>query len=102
MYEAVTSREETIKIGRAKGIPIFSMPEYVAGLQFDIVYLIHVDRNELPDSITHNGAFRRLVSQVYLGASRAQKILKLASSEERRGYSSILESALKNESLVKR
>jgi len=27
----------------------FSMPEYVAGLQFEVVYLIHADKAELDE-----------------------------------------------------
>ena len=76
------------------------MPEYVAGMQFDTVYLIHIDRNELPDEITHSGIHRRFVSQIYLGASRAKECLILASSDERRGISPILNSAISNGTLV--
>ncbi|EFJ3221860.1 hypothetical protein G5I83_003214, partial [Escherichia coli] len=100
LYEPLTSRDELLKPIKYKGKCLFSMPEYVAGMQFDTVYLIHIDRNELPDEITHNGIHRRFVSQIYLGASRAKECLILASSDERRGISPILNSAIHNGTLV--
>ncbi|EKO5122945.1 UvrD-helicase domain-containing protein [Vibrio fluvialis] len=100
-YEAITDREDLAKLSKLKGKAIFSMPEYVAGLQFDNVYLIHIDKNELPEEITHNGVYRRFVSQVYLGSSRAKSKLSISSSNERRGISQILESAISNGSLIK-
>ncbi|ELI8304713.1 UvrD-helicase domain-containing protein [Yersinia enterocolitica] len=100
LYEPLTSRDELLKPIKYKGKCLFSMPEYVAGMQFDTVYLIHIDRNELPDEITHSGIHRRFVSQIYLGASRAKECLILASSNERRGISPILNSAINNGTLV--
>ncbi|ELB7341471.1 UvrD-helicase domain-containing protein [Vibrio cholerae] len=101
-YKPLTSREEIANLHKLKGKAIFSMPEYVAGLQFDTVYLIHIDKNELPDEVTHNGIYRRFISQVYLGASRAMNSLFISSSAERRGISQILESAIFNQSLIKK
>ncbi|CAK6462812.1 TPA: UvrD-helicase domain-containing protein [Klebsiella pneumoniae] len=98
-HEPLTSRDEIFKPIKFKGKCLFSMPEYVAGMQFDTVYLIHIDKNELPDEITHSGIYRRFVSQIYLGASRAKERLILASSNERRGMSPILKSAITNGTL---
>lgn len=99
LYEPLTSRDEMMRAVKFKGKCIFSMPEYVAGMQFDTVYLIHVDKNELPDDITHSGVHRRFVSQIYLGASRAKESLIIATSNERRGFSPILKSAIDNGTL---
>ena len=76
------------------------MPEYVAGLQFDVVYLIHADRAELAETEYSAGLHRRLVSRSYLGASRAAKKLVIATSEERGGRSDILNCPLKQGSLT--
>jgi hypothetical protein len=78
---------------------VFSMPEYVAGLQFDTVFLVHVDMAEATADATI-GIRRRFVSNVYLGASRAERVLELASSVSRGGPSSVLELALTRGTLV--
>ena len=45
---AITSREPSSELRHAGKRFILSMPEYVAGLQFDTVFLIHVDAAEAP------------------------------------------------------
>lgn len=93
-FEKISSRDDVLKINSIKRKCIFSMPEYVAGLQFDIVYLIHLDRNEIENSNdNYSGEYRRFISQVYLGASRSQTELIMATSSERRGPADILVSA---------
>jgi hypothetical protein len=72
----------------------------VAGLQFEVVYLIHADQSDLSDELLSQGARRRYVNRVYLGASRAQRLLVVASSRERGGRSEILEAPLENRSLA--
>ena len=99
-FEAISSRDDVIRINRLKGKCIFSMPDYVAGLQFDTVFIIHLDKNEVDEDNPHCGLYRRFVSRVYLGASRAKTVLKVSSSKERQGYSSILNGAICNGSLV--
>lgn len=99
---AVTSREDLRELRYAKAKCVFSMPEYVAGLQFDTVYLIHADQVDLADEYLSQGARRRYVSRAYLGASRAVQRLVVASSRERGGRSSILDGPLRNSSLVKK
>lgn len=98
-YEPIESRNDVTKLGRLKGKCIFSMPEYVAGLQFDIVYLINVDRVEVDEENPSCGAYRRFVSRVYLGASRAREELHISACESRQGYSPILEPAINGQSL---
>jgi hypothetical protein len=91
----LTSRDQVPELRYAGKRFIFSQPRYVAGLQFEVVYLIHVDRAELygwDDSIGHR---RRFISQIYLGASRAAQHLVLATSEERGGMSDILSAPLR-------
>ncbi|MFC4214132.1 UvrD-helicase domain-containing protein [Pseudophaeobacter arcticus] len=86
----VESREDLDQLRYAKRKCVLSMPEYVAGLQFETVYLIHVDA---ADWATHDlsvGAKRRYLSRLYLGASRAANRLILVSSHERGGASPIL------------
>ena len=96
---ALTSRDQMDDLRYAKSKCVFSMPEYVAGLQFDVIYLIHADRAELAEADYSAGLHRRVVSRTYLGASRAAKKLVIATSEERGGRSEILSCPLKQGSL---
>lgn len=80
---------------------IFSMPDYVAGMQFESVYLIHLDRAELGDDHENIGNRRRLISRAYLGASRARSRLVVATSHERGGSADILERPIARKTLVK-
>lgn len=101
-FVSVTSREELKELQYANTRCIFSMPEYVAGLQFETVFLIHADQADLSDEYLSQGARRRYINRVYLGASRAQKCLRIAVSNERGGLSEVLNGPLRNGSLKKR
>jgi len=101
-FVAVTSREDLKELQWARSRCVFSMPEYVAGLQFDVVFIIHADQLDLSDVYLSQGARRRYVSRLYLGASRAQQKLILAVSEARGGKSEVLSGPLKNGSLIER
>lgn len=99
-FISITSRDEMSELKYAKKKCVFSMPEFVAGLQFDTVFLIHVDENDfdlIGDSIGHH---RRYISRCYLGASRASKNLLVAASNERGGESRILAGAIAEGTLV--
>ncbi|MCY4303445.1 MAG: hypothetical protein OXC62_01455 [Aestuariivita sp.] len=95
----VDSRDATSELRHVGRRFIFSTPEYVAGLQFDTVYLIHVNRIEAPKS-AGIGRRRQFISNLYLGASRAENLLCLVSCEERGGPSDVLDLALDRGSLV--
>lgn len=100
MFVPVTSREDLKELQFARTRCVFSMPEYVAGLQFEVVFLIHADQTDLSDELLSHGARRRYVNRVYLGASRAQRRLVIAASQERGGRSEILKGPLDNQSLT--
>ena len=95
----IDSREATVEMRHVRKKFIFSMPEYVAGLQFATVFLIHVNQEEAPQN-SGVGRRRQLVSSVYLGASRAEKTLWVACCEERGGPSDVLGMAIDRGSLV--
>ena len=86
----VESREDLDQLRYAKCKCVLSMPEYVAGLQFETVYLIHVDAADWATNDLSVGAKRRYLSRLYLGASRAASRLILACSSERGGASPLL------------
>ncbi|MBB3983445.1 hypothetical protein GGR44_003136 [Sphingobium fontiphilum] len=100
MYTPLTTREDLKGVQYARNRCIFSMPEYVAGLQFDTVYLLHVDQSDLGDEMLSQGARRRYVNRAYLGASRAQCKLLLSTSLERGGKSEILDGPINAGSLI--
>ncbi|RUX11452.1 hypothetical protein EOA27_21505 [Mesorhizobium sp. M2A.F.Ca.ET.037.01.1.1] len=95
----ILSREPSSELRHAGKRFVFSMPEYVAGLQFDTVFLIHVDASEAPlDS--GDGTRRRFISNIYLGSSRAEKSLRISACLARGGKSDILDMALARRSLA--
>lgn len=94
----LTSREPSSELRHAGKRFIFSMPEYVAGLQFDTVFLINVDMADAPLD-AGDGIRRRFISNTYLGASRAEKSLHISSCLSRGGKSDVLEMALERKSL---
>ena len=94
----IDSREPATELRHAGKRFIFSMPEYVAGLQFETVFLIHVDAREAPTD-AGLGMRRRFISNVYLGSSRAEKTLRLSASRSRGGAADILSLALDRNTL---
>lgn len=92
-FITISSREPSSEFRYAGKRFIFSMPEYVAGLQFDTVFIIHADRNEAPiDSGV--GIRRSFISNLYLGASRAERVLTFHACLERGGVTDFLQMAL--------
>jgi hypothetical protein len=75
------------------------MPDFVAGVQFDTVYLIEVNDGEVEEGPYSTGSLRRFVSTVYLGASRAEQVLEIYSSAERGGPSRVLRHAINSGAL---
>ncbi len=93
-FVSITSRDDASGITKSVRKFIFSMPEYVAGLQFDTVYLIDVNKNEIPEGPYSTAATRKFIAQIYLGASRAERVLELYSSDEHGGISSTVSRAV--------
>lgn len=97
-FVPITTREDLKELRYAKNKCVFSMPEFVAGLQFHTVFLIHADSADY-DVDQGQGARRRYVSRVYLGASRAARRIFLSSSKEHGGPSQLLTTPLANATL---
>jgi hypothetical protein len=95
----INSREPSTDLKHAGKKVVFSMPEFVAGLQFEVIYLIHVDAQDAPIELTV-GERRRLISNVYLGASRAERELYLGCCESRGGPASYLKLAIERKTLA--
>jgi hypothetical protein len=75
------------------------MPEYVAGTQFDTVYLIEVNKDEVPEGSYHSSAMRKFISNIYVGASRAENTLHIFVNTDRGGPSTALKYAIENGAL---
>lgn len=88
---SIVSREDFRQLRYARNKPIFSMPEYVAGLQFNSVFIIHADAVDFSMDSLSTGSQRRYISRLYLGASRAISKLMFSSSKERGGKSPIFD-----------
>jgi hypothetical protein len=69
---------------------VISMPEYVAGLQFDSVVLCDVNGDLVPDTAYRGHQERRFLSELYLGISRAQQQLTLIASKDSDGLTPYL------------
>jgi hypothetical protein len=93
-FIAVTSRDEASGIPQSARKFLFSMPEYVAGLQFDTVLLIDVNQGEIPEGPYSAAALRKFASQVYLGASRAERRLEIYASQEQGGIAAMISRAV--------
>lgn len=96
-FYIIDSREQYSSIKFAKKKFIYSMPEYVAGMQFDTVFLIDVNQDETPATSAYYASLnRKFVSQLYLGASRAETNLGIYACKEHGGISSALSIAIQN------
>lgn len=99
LHVPVISRDEMSELKYAKRKFVLSMPEFVAGLQFSEVHVINVDEADFDISLGIQ-AQRRMISRLYLGASRARSRLRLYASQERRGPAKLLSGSLSNGTLI--
>lgn len=95
----ILGRDATEELRHAGKRFIFSVPEYVAGLQFETVYLVHANTQEAPAD-AGDGLRRRFISDVYLGSSRTERNLTICASVVRGGPSDVLNLALERGSLL--
>lgn len=99
-FVAITSRDEASSISRSTRKFLFSMPEFVAGLQFDTILLIDVNQGEVPDGPYSAAALRKFVSQVYLGASRAERRLEFYAAKDQGGIAALLSRAILDKTIT--
>lgn len=82
----VTSRDDVGRINRFNSRAILSIPEYVAGLQFEHVILLDANASLLAALGYGVSGLQRFISTVYLGASRARKVLELYCDRTQGGF----------------
>lgn len=98
-FVIISSREDLPKIKTASKKYILSTPEFVAGLQFDTILLIEANEDEVPDLSFRASAQRKFVSVLYLGASRAERVLEIFATAEHGGPTQLLDIALRQNAI---
>jgi hypothetical protein len=86
----IASRDDTERLRYSGRKFLLSTPEYVAGLQFDTVILIDANKSLVPDGSNTGYLMRRILSELYLGISRAERRLLIFASQDAGGISSLL------------
>lgn len=90
----VVERDQIERIRHAGRRFVLSMPEYVAGLQFDEVFLVDVNLDMAKARHLGTSALRKFISVVYLGASRAEKVLHFVSAADGGGYPKFIQQGI--------
>ncbi|EOI3554526.1 UvrD-helicase domain-containing protein [Cronobacter dublinensis] len=99
LFTLISDREQISSINNNKRKFILSMPEYVAGTQFDTVFLIEANKEEVPVGNYHASAMRKFISNIYVGVSRAENTLHIFANNERGGASNALRYAIEHGAL---
>lgn len=100
-FLAINSRDEISEIRFCGKRFIYSIPDFVAGLQFDCVFILHFDNEDYSLSSESPLLRRQYVSRAYLAASRASKEIIVCVSAEHGGPSEIIDIALKRGTIRK-
>jgi hypothetical protein len=101
-FLVITSREDGEKLRYAGRRFVLSQPEYVAGLQFDTVVLIDVNRDLAHDPEDSGYTLRRFLSELYLGITRAERVLECFSTEDMGGPPAVVAKAAEHGLLEKK
>lgn len=96
----ISARDQISNLSYAGKRFVLSMPEYVAGLQFETVYLIDANKFEISEFGGGTNGRRKFVSNIYLGASRAENKLEIYCSLERGGLPDLFDKAISNGALL--
>jgi hypothetical protein len=79
---------------------VLSMPEYVAGLQFDTVFVGGLEARFARYGANQGYELRRFLSSLYLGASRAARQLEMHFTDAGGAAPAVIESAISSGSLT--
>ena len=98
-FHVVDSRESLNQLQYSGGKIVFSMPEYVAGVQFD--HVIVTDVNEQDDFGRQTAVSRgRFGSNLYLAASRARYSTSMFGDRTKGGLAAVLRGAIEAKLVV--
>lgn len=98
-FQLIESRDDVEKLRYSRRSIVVSQPQYVAGLQFDAVVLTGCRPTVSQYSPYQSYSLRRVLSDIYLGASRARNILHLYGSGTDNDFSPIFQSAINKNAL---
>ena len=93
-FTLVNSRDSLGRLKYSGQRPVFSIPDYVAGLQFHTVVILNAERYQENVIDRTLGEKRQFISRLYLGASRASDVLSFACSTGRGGIADALTGAI--------
>lgn len=93
-FVTVSARDEISSITRYAQRVVLSMPEYVAGLQFDTVLLIDANANLVAQLGGGLNGIQRFISMAYLGASRAMACLEIFADTGAGGFAKPVREAI--------
>ena len=99
LISIVQSQEDHPVLHYASKRFVFSQPDFVLGLQFDTVFLIHVDNFDPGNAISWIEE-RDFLDRAYRGASWAKRRLILAACEETGGMHKTLQYLIQQGSLI--
>jgi len=93
-FQAIESRDDVEQMRYTRRRVVLSLPEFVAGLQFDAVILAGFEARFSRHGPFEGYELRRFLSGLYLGASRAIKTLQIHFTDAGRGMPSVIEVAV--------
>lgn len=97
----INSRADSENLRFAKKRFVLSMPEFVGGLQFETVFILDVNDNLVPMGRGREYALRRFLSELYLGASRAEKNLLFYATADDNGFAEVIKKLIGDEKVAK-
>jgi hypothetical protein len=96
----IASRDDTERLRYAGRRFVVSMPEHVAGLQFDTVVLVDANDSQVPEGQHRSYQLRRFLSELYLGISRAERSILILANKAEGGLTKTLVPAVKQKLLA--
>lgn len=93
-FKSIRSRDDVEQLRYSRRKIVVSMPEYVAGLQFDTVLLGGLEARFARYGPHQGYELRRLLAGLYLGASRASRVLEIHFTDAGGGMPVVIDSAV--------
>lgn len=98
-FAVIEERGDQSVMQQSRNKFILSLPEYIAGLQFDTVFILGADR-DLEDRGSDSER-RKYLSNLYVGVTRAERVVHIACCSEFGGRSGVVLGAMADGSLVR-
>lgn len=99
-FVVVSARDEVDSIKRYSGRAVLSMPEFVAGLQFEAVILVDANAGLVGRLGIGAAGLQRFISALYLGASRAKRTLEIVADASDGGFAGPIRQSISGGTVV--